>query len=212
MRKLKFQTGEYYHVYNRGVDKRTIFLDKWDYERFLTSIKEFNLEPAGGIHAINHLDPEGLTLRPSGSKLTEIVSYNFLPNHFHFILKQNEENGVSNFIGRVQNGYTKYFNNKYNRTGSLLQGPFKAIHIQKDSYLLWLASYVNGNAEIHKVKEADKWPWSSYNEYINNVPGICNKKPILDQFQDINEFKNLTKGVIIESKQKKDDIARFVIE
>jgi len=164
MRKFEFQTGEFYHIYNRGVDKREVFLDKWDYVRFLKSLREFNNDSIyeQRVYARNR-ELMGLSPEASGlSPLVEFITYCLNPNHFHFLLKQLRDNGIRIFMHKLGTGYTCYFNQKYNRSGSLFQGPFKAIHIKSDSYLLWLSGYINGNAEIHKIAKAENWVWGSY--------------------------------------------------
>src|SRR4051812_33091994 len=130
MRKTDLVTGEHYHIYNRGVDKRSIFEDRQDLERFYQSIKEFNsLEPIGSIFE-NSFEKERNT-----KKLVDIVCYCLNHNHFHFILRQRSENGISEFMKRL-GGYTWYFNNRHKRSGALFQGVFKSSHIDSDEYLL----------------------------------------------------------------------------
>ena len=106
-------------------------------------------------------------------------------------------------------GYTRYFNEKYNRSGSLFQGPFKAVEIKSDAQLLYLSAYINGNAEIHKISKADKWPWSSYNEYCQKFnslrKNLVSIKPniIFNEFKSIKDYKNYVNIVIRESGQRK---------
>ena len=121
MRKTPLVEGEYYHIYNRGVDKRTIFENKKDLFRFFQSIEEFNhLEPIGSIF-LNSFNKK----RKISKKLVEIVCYCLNPNHFHFVLKPLVENGISEFMKRLNGGYTSYFNNRHKRNGVLFQGLFK---------------------------------------------------------------------------------------
>jgi putative transposase len=126
MRKIKFQNEYYYHIYNRGVDKREIFLDDKDYIRFITSMREFNqAKPIGSLYRLNQLRRGTASLRFAVANrreavpLVEIICYCLNPNHYHFILKQNTEKGISEFIKRLATGHTTYFNLKYNRSGSL---------------------------------------------------------------------------------------------
>ncbi|KKR20019.1 MAG: hypothetical protein UT50_C0023G0001 [Candidatus Moranbacteria bacterium GW2011_GWA2_39_41] len=128
-----FVDGEYYHVFNRGVEKRDIFLDKYDYSRFLKSIKEFNqIEPVISLYIKSKTNSVGV--KPlQNDALVEIVAYNLLPNHFHFILKQLRDGGVSEFMKRMGGGYTGYFNHRYRRSGSLFQGRFKAVYVNSFS-------------------------------------------------------------------------------
>ena len=116
MRKIKFIVGEYYHIYNRGVDKREIICDEQDADRFIQSIKEFNiLNPIGSIYAavFRNKKKELRELVPKKEKLVHLTCYCLNPNHFHFILCQVADEGIRKFMHRLGSGYTSYFNQKY---------------------------------------------------------------------------------------------------
>ena len=117
IRRTKFVNNEYYHIYNRGVDKRDVFLDTKDYIRFIVSMREFNrIKPIGSLYYKNKLARQGirnpLGVSDSCSKIVEIIAYCLNPNHYHFILKQLEDDGITNFMRKVGIGYTNYFNKK----------------------------------------------------------------------------------------------------
>lgn len=219
-RRVQFQKDNFYHVYNRGVDKRKIFLDTVDFKRFIQCIKEFNrIEPIGSLFRVNRLSVKnnvGCNVRcrtPHKERLVEIVAYNLIPNHYHFILKQISEGGISEFMKRINGGYTNYFNLKYKRSGALLQGKFKAVLIDSDDYLLWLSAYVNGNSQIHNLANAKEWRWSSYQEYLgNNKEKICNSSYILNEFKSVREYSGFVNSVIKESKKIKEDFKKYLIE
>src|SRR3989344_8341704 len=123
MRNLKFTTGEFYHIFNRGNNKREVFLDKYDLNRFFLSMREFNTDkPIGSIYE-HSFEKEKTESNP---KLVEFVCYCLNPNHYHFALKQLVENGITKFMHRLGTGYTKYFNKKHENIGSLFQGTYKA--------------------------------------------------------------------------------------
>ena len=129
MRKVKFVTNQYYHLFNRGVDKRVIFLDQSDMDRFFQSMEEFNvIEPIGSIYENffrkNQLKKQGF--ESPKEKLVNFICHCLNPNHYHFILEQLIDGGIEKFMHRLGLGYTKYFNQKYKRSGSLFQGTFKA--------------------------------------------------------------------------------------
>ncbi|MEA3463675.1 MAG: transposase [Patescibacteria group bacterium] len=212
MRKIKFQNNYYYHIYNRGVDKRDVFMDEKDFVRFIRSIREFNtINPIGSLYQKEK--HSGSTASEAVEPLVEIITYCLNPNHYHLILKQLTENGISEFIRRLSGGYTWYFNFKNNRSGTLFQGKFKSIHINTDSYLLWLSGYINGNPEIHKIAKAENYKWSSYPDYLGKRDGtLCNKNIILKDFKNIQEYKNLVNIIIRESRQRKDDIKKYLLE
>ena len=224
MRKTKFANDEYYHIYNRGTDKREIFCNEKDYLRFLVSLREFNnVEPVGSLYEKNYRDKKiadleaELPIGSSASKsaplpLIDIIAYCLILNHEHLILKQLVENGISKFMHKLDTGYTKYFNHKYDRSGSLFQGRFKATHIDTNEYLLWLSGYVNGNAEIHKIIKAENYKWCSYQDYLGKRDGtLCNKEIILSQFKNLDEYTNYV-NMVIEESSKRKDLEKYFIE
>src|SRR3989338_3002128 len=126
-RKVNFVKGEYYHIYNRGVDKRDIFTDKNDLQRFLQSMKEFNVKnPIGSLYENQFVKDK---LGSPSPKLVRFVAFCLNPNHYHFILTPLVEKGIEKFMQRLGGGYTLYFNEKYELSGSLFQGRFKSSHI-----------------------------------------------------------------------------------
>ena len=118
MRKHVFTNDEFYHIFNRGVEKRTIFIDKGDFERFIESMDVFNsVLPVGSLyeHAFTKNKLGGRTPK----SLVNIICYCLNPNHYHLILKQLVDGGISEFMKRVAGGYTNYFNIRYKRNGVL---------------------------------------------------------------------------------------------
>jgi len=217
-RKSIFSDGELYHVYNRGVDKRIIFADEYDIKRFFKSMVEFNtVDPIGSLYENSFLELGGETAK-SRNKLVNIVAYCLNPNHFHFILEQLVDGGISEFMKRI-GGYTWYFNNKYERNGSLFQGVFKDVHIDSNEYLLHLSAYVNLNSHVHQLGgETAKLieSRSSWEEYTNEkVRGICEKEIVLGQFRSRDEYKKFALSSLESIKQRKEelkDIRDFLLE
>lgn len=158
-RTISFIANGYYHVYNRGSEKRTIFQSQRDYSKFLERTKE------------------------NAKKFAiDILAYCLMPNHFHFLLKQNSDIPIAMFLNALQLGHAKYFNTKYERVGPLFQGRFKAKQIETDDYLLQLSAYIHRNPiakSIGKsiasrnsensrnlIKQLQSYPYSSYKEYL----------------------------------------------
>lgn len=141
-------TGDTYHVYNRGVDKREIFLNKSDYLRFYISLDIFNV-----IEPVVNFDSAKVK-REGGSveKLVEIKAYCLLPNHFHLIVQQLHDGGISEFMKRISGGYTSYFNSKLERSGSLFQGTFKKVPVMNQEQYQYLFAYVNENHFVHGIQ------------------------------------------------------------
>ena len=199
VRKIQFATEEFYHVYNRGTEKRTIFLDDQDWARFLQGMQEFNvLNPIGSLYQnsfrIKQLRSKASKwseTRKKEEKLVEIIAYCLNPNHYHFILKQVSDKGIEKFMQRLGTGYTKYFNHKDDRTGGLFQGKFKAVHIDSNEYLLHVSAYVNLNYRVHQLRSKASKYRSSWGEYVGEVKkgkGICRMEPVLGQFQNKKDY------------------------
>lgn len=218
MHKTPFVAGEFYHIYNRGVDKRNIFTNQEDLNRFIQSMIEFNvIEPIGSIYENSFIKNQlgNETSKLPTEKLINIIAHCLNPNHFHLILEAKEDNGISEFIKRLSGGYTKYFNNKYARSGSLFQGVFKSVHIDSNEYLLYASAYVNLNDEVHGIhqlgSEASKLVRSSFGEYANmeevgDGNELCKKDIILDQFKNRNEYVAFAKDTVKEiARRRKED-------
>jgi len=222
MRKVPFKIGERYHIYNRGVDKRDIFSDRLDFQRFFQSMLEFNaVEPIGSIFQNSFKkgkeQPLGHQMSKLNGKLVNIICYSISPNHFHFILEPLVEGGIEKFMQKLGNGYTKYFNHKQDRSGVLFQGVFKSVHIDSNEYLLHLSVYINLNNLIHKTL-GHQMSKSSWEEYVGNAnkAGLCkNKKLILGQFRNKQEYKvfaeKFVKGMI-ERKEMLKNMQSYLLE
>ena len=160
----------FYHVYNRGVEKRDVFLDKQDYRVFLRFLKEALLSPSELIRMKKEVSFKGATfkglMKPPKNFYGKIEMhvYSFMPNHFHFLLKQLEERSMHQFLHSITTRYVIYFNKKYKRVGALFQSAYKASFISEESYLLHLSRYIHRN----NLQYTDdlKTAYSSYGEYL----------------------------------------------
>ncbi|OGI94870.1 hypothetical protein A3A03_00975 [Candidatus Nomurabacteria bacterium RIFCSPLOWO2_01_FULL_40_18] len=207
LRKTNLVEGEYYHIYNRGVDKRNIFSDKSDLKRFLQSMKEFNTKnPIGSLYE-NSFVKEKERLGGSSSKLVQFVAYCLNPNHYHFILTPLVEKGVEKFMQRLGTGYTMYFNTKNKRSGSLFQGKFKSKHLNSDKYLLQASSYVNLNNYDKNGIIKKSLNTSSWLEYIKlDNSNFCEKSIILGQFKSTKEYKELALEIWKKTCKIKEEV------
>ena len=202
MRKEQFAIGEFYHVYNRGVNKRSVVTEQYDSDRFLQSMILFNtLEPTGGIFE-NSFRKKSVTDKPTEIKpLVNIVCYCLNLNHFHFLLEEVNEGGISKYLKRLIGGYTRFFNEKYKRSGALFEGAFKVRHIENNEYLLRVSAYINANDKIHQLSDSvTKLVRSSFDEFVlpDFGSGICEKSIILDQFDSQAEYKDYVEALIPE--------------
>lgn len=232
MRKVPFVNDEYYHVYNRGVEKRDVFCDQSDYERFLTSMILMNDVDAGlsskwrDYHASNpsaSLNDFLYSPRPDlGSvprsglgidRIVDIVAYCLNPNHFHLLLKQKEDKGIERFMQRLGTGYTRYFNDRHERSGVLFQGKFKASLVDSDEYLLHVIAYVDANSEVHGIESAEAYPWCSYSEWgatteagaTGKARVISGRTQILSRFHDRDDYHTFARLAVEGMRRRKEN-------
>jgi len=202
MRKHKFAPGEYYHLYNRGVDKRKIILDEYDLERFLESITEFNtLETIGSIYELSFLKNR-LGTPTTRSKLVSLIAYCINPNHFHLLITPLVENGVEKFMQKI-GGYTRYFNERHKRNGVLFQSKFKSKHVLDNRYLTHLSAYINMNNRNQLGAPTTKLSKSSLEEYVENEKGLCKPDIVLEQSESGKDYFKFALEAWQNTKERK---------
>jgi REP element-mobilizing transposase RayT len=211
--------GEMYHIYNRGVDKRDIFSDKSDIYRFIESIKEFNredkinslanLRKTKSVNSNPQIEVKPLSEDNSKTSIVEVMGYCINPNHFHLILKQVSDNGISLFMKKLLGGYTYYFNVKNSRSGSLFQGTFKSQIIINEDYFNKIIGYVNKNYLIHSIPEnKNDLIFSGDFEYENNKFNIISKnegEKILEVFGGVNKFKKHCDEIVSITREERGE-------
>lgn len=165
-RNTHFTNGFYYHIFNRGVEKRIIFLDRWDYKRFLKTIIFYNDRQKKSRLSWTQ---KNQIVNFSDSPLISLFSYCLMSNHFHLLIKQEFDGGISTLMRKVLNSYTKYFNTKYKRVGPLFQGQFKAVLVRSDEHFLHVLRYIHLNPFVlsnNTKRKSFAFPYSSYMEYL----------------------------------------------
>lgn len=182
-RALVFATSETYHVFNRGVERRPIFTSKKEYERFIELLKYYRFSHVPMRYSDFRVLPDLAQKNIWQSQLNhgkldvDILAYCLMPNHFHLVIRQQEEHGIHRFLSNISNGFAKYFNTKHRRIGPLFQGVFKAVHIETDEQLLHVTRYVHLNpvaAFMIPESVVDTYPWSSLSEYVTKASsGFC---------------------------------------
>lgn len=214
----------YYHIYNRGVEKRDIFLDNQDCRVFLHLLKFYlspELQESQKQHPLTTLtgfNPVRLRPLQSLGGEIELLAYCLMPNHFHLLLKQFTLDGMTKLIRRLSTTYSMYFNRRYKRVGHLFQGAFKAALVQEDSYLLHLSRYIHLNPVELTGSNPVNYPYSSYGYYLGNKNASWVKPQfILEYFKssslllpkNINSYKKFVEDYIGDSKEF---LGRLVIE
>jgi REP-associated tyrosine transposase len=210
-RKTIFAPEAYYHVYNRGVDRREIYGGVKEYEHFLKLMYLCN--SSEGIRTRDFDSNFGEIFNVQRPKtLVEICAYCLMPNHFHILIREKEEGGISAFMQKLATAYTMYFNKRNERAGALLEGSFKAKHIDTDNYLKYLIAYVHLNpvklvepdwkeTGIKEKKRAqdylEKYAHSSYQDFLGYQRpqnAILTKGALPDYFDTPTSFKDHIKG------------------
>lgn len=214
------------HVLNRGVDKRKIFLDKQDHFRFIHNLFEFNNQDCviNNFRSFNKTKMNDIvspTIKKEPKKLlVNIYAFCLMPNHYHLLLSPKTENGITNFMRKVNIGYAKYFNLKYQRVGALFQGRYKSVLIKKEEHFIYLPFYIHlnpldlvapewRNNRLYDFKKSwnflQNYKWSSLLDYLgkNNFPSVTNRNFLLriysgkEKYQE--EMIKWLKGLNFES-------------
>lgn len=215
MRKKPLVNNEYYHIYNRGVDKREVFSDKKDFFRFLISLELLNDKQDGAMikwrdyknYAKNASLDDFLKLNFRNREyLVDIVSYCLMPNHYHMILKQRVEKGIEKFLQKLGTSYTKYFNERNRRNGALFQGRFKSSLIKSEGLLSRLSVYVSCNSEVHKIRPAKNYPWCSFLHHIGKTKNsLVRDEAFRGDFKNTMELEEYAKENIVDFQKRKQD-------
>lgn len=206
IRQHTFATGELYHCYNRGVEKRNVFSDAEDFSYFLTGLQFYNNKNFNG--KLRDID-ESKQLEGSENSnemFVRIHAYCLNPNHFHILLENLVDDGVSKFMQKLTTSYVMYFNKKHDRSGALFQGKFKSVHIDTDEYLQHLGVYININNRVHGITDAHKYR-SSMKEYVNVEPKICDISLLsANTGSDYSKFAYAILPDILERKNLQKDM------
>ncbi|EKD85474.1 MAG: Transposase [uncultured bacterium] len=181
----QYINNSYYHIYNRGVEKRLIFLDEQDYAVFLSYLKNYLL-PKNETILFEKLSDPSISFKEKDNTLkllrlnnffgeVTLLAYCLMPNHFHFFIKQNSAISMDKFMHSLGTRYSMYFNRKHKRVGSLYQDTYKAVSIASETQFIYLSKYIHKQALIHSTSkrihpkgetlQVDEQP-SSYPEYL----------------------------------------------
>lgn len=199
-------------------------MDKQDYLRFIHCLFEFN-DTKTAKNMFYYLNKSTSEVEPHYLKndreprelLVEIMIFTLMPNHFHLLLKQKKEDGIVKFMQKLGTGYTMYFNQKYDRVGSLFQGRFKAIDIIEHAHFLHLPFYIHSNplklanyrgstSLVEQMKFLGDYKWSSFADYIGkkNMPSITQRDFLLDYWGGQEKYKKEMEGWLEAWKDTKD--------
>jgi REP element-mobilizing transposase RayT len=196
-----FVADSYYHIYNRGVDRQTIFRENDDYIVFLSLLKRY-LSKKVSVNAV------GVPYPSYGDRL-ELLAFCLMPNHFHLLIYQHDKDAMTLLLRSVCTAYGMYFNKKYNRVGPLFQQRYKASRIYREDYLLHISRYIHLNPE-----DFEHWQWSSLSYYTGKYRSDwVSPQRILDLFgddyKDYKEFLDSYKDRRDELEEIKHELAHL---
>lgn len=184
--------GGYYHVYNRGVEKRDIFLDEQDYLTFIKYFQSFlsNDKLFGG----------GARPRVNLSNKVQLAAYCLMPNHFHLLIHQDSLDGMTELLHRAMTGYVGYFNRKYGRVGGLFQDEFKAVLVDTDEYLMHVSRYIHLNP-LGIRENIWQYPYSSLRSYSVDSSSWLKPKFILDLVGGTQAYRAFVNDLELNSRE-----------
>lgn len=193
MRKTPLVTGHVYHIFNRGVNKQDIFFEKWDHVRFLKAAAYYKSKNSkfsyefGAAKVLPLNDDTGSLEKPK----VEVLAYCLMPNHFHFLIRQLEDSGITDYMRRFMNSYAHYVNVRQKRIGPLFAGRFKNVLIETDEQLLHVSRYIHLNPLVSGlVNDLEAHPWSSYSSYVNGGgDDVCTSGEIIRMFKSRDDYR-----------------------
>lgn len=198
-RKIVFSNGYIYHVFNRGIDRRSVFTGFREFSRAQELIKYYLCKDTPVSYSKFLQQPKEIREQviqqmKRDEKLVNVLAYCLMPNHFHFMLQQNSDRGIPKFISNFTNAYTRYFNTKHGRTGPMFEGIFKAVLVESDEQLIHLSRYVHLNPVVSSIINEDQlsnYKWSSYHQYISKSDddGYINTSLVLSMFKSKDKYK-----------------------
>ncbi|PIY94886.1 MAG: hypothetical protein COY68_01030 [Candidatus Levybacteria bacterium CG_4_10_14_0_8_um_filter_35_23] len=196
LRKDVLTTGNIYHIFNRGVNKGEIFFSEKDYDRFMLTAKHYKTKGNKFSYKMPYKanDTEANDTGSLGINVehrVEILAFSLMPNHFHFLIRQLEDEGITWFMQHLINSYVHYLNLKHKRVGPLFQGRFKNVLIESDEQLLHVSRYIHLNPLVAGlVSNLRNYSWSSYSSYIGSEEdGLSSPEFILKNFKTKNDYE-----------------------
>ncbi len=181
--------GEFYHIYNRGLNKQNIFNSARDYSQFTQTFHYYRLQ--NPKPKFSNYRASKIFQLDENKKIVEILAYCLMPNHFHLLVRQFEEGGISEFMRKFIHSYTKYRNVKNKLQGPLFQGMFKAVRVESEEQLLHLSRYIHLNPLVsYLTRDLNLYPWSSYPVYTGSIKNLAvNSEEILKFFRTPQEYE-----------------------
>ncbi|OGH16445.1 MAG: hypothetical protein A3C30_04615 [Candidatus Levybacteria bacterium RIFCSPHIGHO2_02_FULL_40_18] len=220
-RRLVFSNGYIYHIFNRGIDRRSVFTGFREYLRAQELIEfykhlETPVRYSKFLQLSKSLRDDVLREINKSETQVDILAYCLMPNHFHFMLQQKVDKGVSTFIANFTNAYTRYFNTKHERIGPMFEGIFKAVLVESDEQLIHLSRYIHLNPVVSSIineSDLNNYKWSSYHEYIapSKNSTVSKRDLVMSMFESAKHYEKFVLDQI-EYGKKLEIIKHLTLE
>lgn len=192
IRQTPLVTGEYYHIFNRGINRQPTFIVSRDFERALETLHyyRYSSPPIRFSHYMGKPAGDRVKLSRQFIQLplhAIVIAYCLMPNHFHLVVKQERDNGLARYLANFQNSYTKFFNAKHKRSGALFDRQFKAVRIESEAQLLHVTRYVHLNpysSHLITFEDIPTYPYSSLPEYLAGRYHLSDPQSVIDIYPD----------------------------
>ncbi len=185
----EYRKGNYYHIYNRGRSRLSIFHHPDDYFDVLSRMRKY-----------------------AGALQLKIIAYVLLPNHYHFLIRQDGDHRASLFPQRIFNGYGKRYNLIYEHSGTIFEGNAKGIWVDRENYLLHLCRYIHANPLKHGLVDSlDDWPYSNFHEWVGCRSGqLWDASFVANNFKSSENYQDFLMDYIV-SKIEPDGFAEGLV-
>jgi putative transposase len=190
-RTIRFAPNTYYHIYNRGAGRQSIVREERNYLYLLRLMKQVASECN-----------------------ISFIAYGLLPNHYHWLVRQNGDTSAQQLPARVFGSYTRAFNNAYQRSGTLFEGPYEVILVNTDEYLHNLCRYIHANPVLHGIATAPElWPYSNYLEWIGARQGtLVDRIFIQTHFPDSQQYQRFVRDYLTTQTTLPEGLRRYLAE
>lgn len=197
LRQIRLATGQYYHIFNRGVARMPIFHSVYDYRYLLRALEYYRfrgvtIKLSSFVHfKKNEQDRVLEEINSTDIPLVTLVAFVLMPNHFHLLVRQDVENGIESYLARAMNSYVRYVNTRIERVGPLFQGVYKSVHIESDEQLVHLSRYIHLNPLVAGLVDRSSfatYPWSSLPSYLGKTDTFVQPNIVIQQFSTSKQY------------------------
>lgn len=212
LRKILLATGEIYHIFNHSVQGIPIFKGERECNMFLEAMEFYQQKDPPTKFSFYRSNRDKFPIKKD-LRLVTLFCFCIMPNHFHLLLRQDQENGIKKFIQKVSNSFAHYFCLKYQTRGHIFEGNFKAVRVESNEQLLHLSRYIHLNpVTSYIVNTPQEYPYSSYQLYTDKKQSsFIDKSYILSHFSSVEKYKEFVLSQI-EYQRTLHEIQHLLLE